>query len=162
MKKTILLFLFIVISITFISCSKNAVINESTRKIQDNSSTTIITTIEDNTNTTKQNSQNNSSENRIKKMYLDYNGFKIDIDVTDEMTSELSEFENCTTVPDTKLSKAFATIYAVYSDKSEELFGTIYIGNDGAYYLKCENNPNKDAAVKLADDFLNKSNKVMQ
>ena len=156
MKKIIFPILCILMSVIFISCSKNVVTHEETNK--DN----IITsensdTKQDNSNATNntdvQNGVDTSLQN-ISKMYLDYDGFKVDLDITDEMISDLSEIQNAATVPNTELNNAFAIIHAVYNDNSDKVFGTIYIGDDNAFYLKCENTPNKDAAYKLADNFL--------
>ena len=153
-------------SIIFISCSNsvttnedtntkqdNVITNEDSDTSQDNAITTNTTDIHKDTDTSNQNSNNN-----ISKIYFDYNGFKLDLNLTDEMIAELSEFENNSTVPDTELDEVFATIYAVYEDNSEKIFGGIYIGDDGAFYIKCESNPNKDAAYKLADNFLDVNN----
>ena len=162
MKKSIFLILCILMSVIFISCSRNVATvatHEETNKdniISSENSDTNKDNVTAANNTDIQNGTDTSLQN-ISKMYLDYNGFKVDIDITDEMISDLSEVQNAATVPNTELNNAFATIHAVYKDNSDKVFGTIYIGDDNAFYLKCENTPNKDAAYKLADNFLSEN-----
>ncbi len=64
------------------------------------------------------------------------------------------ELEKNATVPETKLSTKFADITAVYDDNTEEIYGTIYIGEDNGYYLEFANSTVEGAAYKMSDSSL--------
>lgn len=158
MKKIILLILCILISFSFISCTKN------TNEYSEKNSKEIIENYENESKTeTKNNSKTESesdvqildSEKTVSKMYFDYNGFKIDINVDNETIDGLDEIEKNSTVPNALLSTTFGTINVIYEDNSKEVIGTIFIGDDGAYYLKLESNEDKNVAFKITDSSFN-------
>lgn len=149
MKKIISIFLCILISIAFISCSKNT--KEDRNSTNQQTTNSIANTLNNKHSTLSNNSKNDKQDSNIKRIYLDYNGFKVDVDIDNEMISQLDEIENNSTVPETELNTELATINVVYENDTEEVFGTIYIGSDNAFYLKLSNSKNKDVAFKMAD-----------
>ena len=75
----------------------------------------------------------------------------MDITSDESKTSELLELEKNAKIPETKLSTKFADITAVYNDNTEEIYGTIYIGEDNGYYLKFANSTVEGAACKISN-----------
>ena len=147
MKKLTLLLLCIILSILFVSCSKNANSNVKATNLSNNQEISEIAKETDNK------TEKNGSSKNIIKLYIDYNGFKTDVNTDEEGVSELLQIEDNATAPDAKLTTALADVFAVYDDNSENLYGTIYAGDDGAYYLKFANSKNKDAAYKMTDSI---------
>ena len=74
----------------------------------------------------------------------------MDITSDESKIAELLELKNAK-IPETKLSTKFADITAVYNDNTEEIYGTIYIGEDNGYYLRFANSKIKGAACKISN-----------
>ena len=78
------------------------------------------------------------------------------MDITDDESkiAELTELAKNVTVPETNLNTKFADITAIYDDNTEDIYGTIYIGDDGGYYLKFSNSEVEGAALKMSDSSI--------
>lgn len=147
MKKYLFILSCIFISLTFVACSNTT----SNTGEPTNEVITDSTTLQE----TNENSTDSSNTDKsISKLYLNYSGITLDINTDDAGIAELLEAKETATVPETELTTEFASITAVYSDNSEELFGTIYIGDDGAYYLKFADSKVEGAAYKMGDSTL--------
>ncbi len=160
MKKLIIIFLCLAMSFSFISCSKNIK--------KDNDTTTTKSSDKENStlseSTTKKASIINSDDSEIttvkfngkdiKKVYLDISGMKINIDVNSEAISDLNEFENNPEVENEKINNPIGTMNVVYIDDTEDIVGTIHLGENNSYYLEYKNKSNKTVMIKLNDDNL--------
>lgn len=150
LKKLLLIILCILISISFAACN-NDLKSEDHDTVSEN-----ISIQNDNTskaaNTNKDNNNNNGKS--ITRLYISYSGINMDIATDENKIAELLELEKTATVPETKLSTKFADITAVYDDNMEEIYGTIYIGEDNGYYLEFANSTVEGAAYKLSDSSL--------
>lgn len=148
LKKLLLIMLCILISISFVACSNNLnseennAVSESSSYQNDNATKKINENVDNN---------NNANKKSITRLYISYSGINMDITTDESSISELLELEKNATVPETKLNTKFADITAVYDDNTEEIYGTIYIGEDNGYYLEFSNSPVKGAAYKLSD-----------
>lgn len=92
----------------------------------------------------------------IEKIYLEYEGTEVDLDFDEQMIRSLQELCISNDVPEATLNEQVATINIKYKKRNDpNLFAKIYIGSDSAYYLKWINHGNKNAAVKIADEFFN-------
>ena len=143
-KKTIILILCLIISLSLISCTKSVetinTTSESSYSSNDNAKKE---------STTKPSSNSNEqNEKSITSLYVSYGGIKIDITSDQEKSSK---------IPETKLVTIFANVFATYDDNSHSLFGTIYIGEDNCYYLKFKNSDIEGAAFKLPDESISNS-----
>lgn len=56
-----------------------------------------------------------------------------------------------TTVPDVEMKMSFVDLIVVYTDGTDDIFGTIYMGADDCYYLKLANSKVEGAAFKTPD-----------
>lgn len=155
LKKIISILLCLLISISFISCSKNSNLDgekETTKYSnsifgQNNADLTENSQFTENGSTTK--------NKEITKLYVFYNGIKMDIDLNENDISELLKAQNEALVPDTELTTSFVDIIAVYDDGTENNFGTVFMGEDGGYYLKFANSKTKGAAYKMPNSSFN-------
>lgn len=147
LKKVLLIILCVLISISITACSNNSnskvqnTVNERT-SVQEDTSV-------DDTNKAKNNNIHN--EKSISRLYISYSGINMDITSDESKISELLELEKNAKIPETKLSTKFADITAVYNDNTEEIYCTIYIGEDNGYYLKFANSTVEGAACKISN-----------
>lgn len=131
----------ITISLVFVSCSNTP----SETKTQSQEDTQVVSELKDNTITEK------TAEKKIEKFYVNYNGFKMDVNFDEQDIKELLDAEKNATLPDVKMKTSFAELIAIYSDNTDDVFGTIYIGEDDCYYLQFANSKVEGAAFKMSD-----------
>lgn len=131
------------------SCSK-----EKIETVEENSSSVSNTLFDLMPSRTEANSQNDTEleykGKKVKEVKLD-SGLGIKINFDTETLKALEDAESDETVPDAKLLTNCGTIKIFYADDTVESIGTLYLGSDGALYLKFSNSKNEDAAYKLAD-----------
>lgn len=151
LKKLLLIILCILISISFAACN-----NDSKLEDHDTVSENISIQNDDTSKAAnnKDKNNNNNTGKSITRLYISYSGINMDITTDESKIAELLELEKNATVPETKLSTKFADITAVYDDNTEEIYGTIYIGEDNGYYLEFANSTVEGAAYKLSDSSL--------
>lgn len=136
---------------TLISCSKD---NTSEN---DESSPNKVNSIISSDESKPEDNQNDSMNLEYKGKSVSevrFNGsvdFNINVDV--ETLKSLENAENDTSVPDVTLDKKFGTVEIIYTDKTKETLGTLYLSSDKALYLKFDNNKNKDAAYKISNSI---------
>lgn len=154
LKKVLLIIMCIIISIVFASCSNNTPSENETSSQDDNqvvsqqkTDTDIISDKVTETST----KPSKDTEKRIEKFYVNYSGFKIDVDFDENSITELLDAEKNATVPNVKMKMSFAVLMAVYTDGTESIFGTIYMGEDDCYYLQFANSKVEGAAFKMPD-----------
>lgn len=152
-KKTIILILCLIISLSLISCTKSVetinTTSESSYSSNDNAKKE---------STTKPSSNSNEqNEKSITSLYVSYGGIKIDITSDQDEIDEIVAAEKSSKIPETKLVTIFANVFETYDDNSHSLFGTIYIGEDNCYYLKFKNSDIEGAAFKLPDESISNS-----
>lgn len=151
MKKILLIILCITMAFTLISCSKD---NTSEN---DESSPNKVNSIISSDESKPEDNQNDSMNLEYKGKSVSevrFNGsvdFNINVDV--ETLKSLENAENDTSVPDVTLDKKFGTVEIIYTDKTKETLGTLYLSSDKALYLKFDNNKNKDAAYKISNSI---------
>lgn len=147
LKKTLLIILCALISISFVACNKNTNNNAS--------DTTNETSNVQNSDVFEESTLYNNEEINLKKiikLYVSYKGINIDIANDENSIAEFLALEESATVPETKLYTKFADITAVYDDKTESTYATIYIGEDNGYYLKFENSEIEGSAYKISNN----------
>ena len=151
LKKLLLIILCILISISFAACN-----NDSKLEDHDTVSENISIQNDDTSKAAnnKDKNNNNNTGKSITRLYISYSGINMDITTDESKIAELLELEKNATVPETKLSTKFADITAVYDDNTEEIYGTIYIGEDNGYYLEFANSTVEGAAYKMSDSSL--------
>lgn len=151
LKKLLLIILCILISISFAACN-----NDSKLEDHDTVSENISIQNDDTSKAANNKDKNNNNNNgkSITRLYISYSGINMDITTDESKIAELLELEKNATVPETKLSTKFADITAVYDDNTEEIYGTIYIGEDNGYYLEFANSTVEGAAYKMSDSSL--------
>lgn len=140
----------IVISIAFASCSNNTPSENEMSSQVDNQVVSEQKTDSDTVTETSTKS-NIDSEKTIEKLYVNYNGFKMDVDFDEDDIADLLDAEKNATVPDVKMKMVFADVIAVYNDNTEEIFGTVCVGEDDSYYLQFANSEVEGAAFKMPD-----------
>lgn len=157
MKKIILIITCIIISIAFASCGNNTPY-ENEKSTQDDNQVVLEqetdTDIVSDKVTEASTKPSKDTEKKIEKFYVNYNGFKIDVNFDENSIKEILDAEKNATVPETKLVTKFADVFAVYDDNSESIYGNVYIGEDDCYYLKFENSTIEGAAFKLPDNSI--------
>lgn len=147
----------IIISIAFASCGNNTPY-ENEKSTQDDNQ--VVSEQETDTDivsdkvTEASAKPSKDTEKKIEKFYVNYNGFKIDVNFDENSIKEILDAEKNATVPETKLVTKFADVFAVYDDNSESIYGNVYIGEDDCYYLKFENSTIEGAAFKLPDNSI--------
>lgn len=151
LKKLLLIILCILISISFAACN-----NDSKLEDHDTVSENISIQNDDTSKAAnnKDKNNNNNTGKSITRLYISYSGINMDITTDESKIAELLELEKNATVPETKLRTKFADITAVYDDNTEEIYGTIYIGEDNGYYLEFANSTVEGAAYKMSDSSL--------
>lgn len=147
MKKIFILIMCITISFIFVSCSNTP----SETKTQSQEDTQSVSEFQNNTITEKSTETVKNAEKKIEKFYVNYNGFKMDVNFDEQDIKELLDAEKNATVPDVKMKTSFAELIAIYSDNTDDIFGTIYIGEDDCYYLQFANSKVEGAAFKMSD-----------
>lgn len=150
LKKVLLIILCVLISITACSNNSNSKVQNT---VNERTSVQEDTSVDD-TNKAKNNNIHN--EKSISRLYISYSGINMDITSDESKISELLELEKNAKIPETKLSTKFADITAVYNDNTEEIYGTIYIGEDNGYYLKFANSTVEGAACKISNSSFGK------
>ena len=138
----------IIISIALASCSNNT---SSENKISSKNNNQIVS--EKKTDAVTETSTKDT-EKKILKFYVNYSGFKMDVNFDEDDINEILDAEKNASVPDVKMKTSFAELMAVYDDNTEAVFGTIYIGEDDCYYLKFANSEIEDVAFKMGDSSL--------
>lgn len=157
MKKVLLIIMCIIIPIAFASCGNNTPY-ENEKSTQDDNQ--VVSEQETDTDivsdkvTEASTKPSKDTEKKIEKFYVNYNGFKIDVNFDENSIKEILDAEKNATVPETKLVTKFADVFAVYDDNSESIYGNVYIGEDDCYYLKFENSTIEGAAFKLPDNSI--------
>lgn len=147
----------IIIPIAFASCGNNTPY-ENEKSTQDDNQ--VVSEQETDTDivsdkvTEASTKPSKDTEKKIEKFYVNYNGFKIDVNFDENSIKEILDAEKNATVPETKLVTKFADVFAVYDDNSESIYGNVYIGEDDCYYLKFENSTIEGAAFKLPDNSI--------
>lgn len=150
LKKALLLILCVIISLCFASCSNNGQTADTTA-----SDTSVSTQNSEKTDTqSSQFDDIDSTEKNIEKFYVNYSGFKMDVDFDEDDISEMLDAEKNATVPDVKMKASFAELIAIYDDNTEAVFGTVCVGEDDCYYLKFANSEIEGAAYKMGDSSL--------
>lgn len=147
----------IIIPIAFASCGNNTPY-ENEKSTQDDNQVVLEqetdTDIVSDKVTEASTKPSKDTEKKIEKFYVNYNGFKIDVNFDENSIKEILDAEKNATVPETKLVTKFADVFAVYDDNSESIYGNVYIGEDDCYYLKFENSTIEGAAFKLPDNSI--------
>lgn len=149
LKKTLLIMLCIIVSISFSACSKSSTSDDSP-SVSENISAQDKNT-SDTGNTDKAENDNKQSDKAIKKLYISYSGINMDITTDENKIAELLELEKNATVPEINLNTKFADVTAVYEDNTEDIYGSIYIGEDKGYYLQFAHSTVEGAAYKMTD-----------
>lgn len=153
LKKILSIILCVLMSFSFVACNNNTN-SVSSDNINESASVNDTDTPENSSSITS--SSNNQNSKNITRLYITYSGIQMDITSDKNSIAELSELEKEATVPETNLSTKFADITAVYDDNTEDIYGSIYIGDDGGYYLKFANSEVEGAAYKMTDSsFVN-------
>lgn len=143
----------ITISFVFISCSNTP----SETKTQSQEDTQVVSESKDNTIIEKTTETVKSTEKKLEKFYVNYNGFKMDVNFDEKDINEILEAKNSATVPDVEMKMSLANLIVIYDDDSEDVFGTLYIGEDDCCYLQFADSKVKGAAFKMPDSsFANK------
>lgn len=148
----------VIISIVFVSCSNNTP-NKNEKSLQDTNQV-VSAQEEDNTFSDKATEtsakSSNGSEKKFEKFYVNYNGFKMDVDFDEKDITEILDAKESSTVPDVKMKMSLAELIAVYDGDSEDVFGTLYIGEDDCCYLQFADSKVEGAAFKMPDSaFVN-------
>lgn len=157
MKKVLLIIMCIIIPIAFASCGNNTPYENEKSTQDDNqvvSEQEADTDIVSDKVTEASTKPSKDTKKKIEKFYVNYNGFKIDVNFDENSIKEILDAEKNATVPETKLVTKFADVFAVYDDNSESIYGNVYIGEDDCYYLKFENSTIEGAAFKLPDNSI--------
>ncbi len=137
----------IVISIVFASCSNNTL---SENKISSQNDNQMVSEQETSTK------QDKNADKKIEKFYINYGGFKMNVDFDENDITEILKAKDSATVPDVKMKMSLAELVSVYDDGSEDVFGTLYIGEDDCGYLQFANSEVEGAAFKMPDSsFIN-------
>lgn len=147
----------IIIPIAFASCGNNTPYENEKSTQDDNqvvSEQEADTDIVSDKVTEASTKPSKDTKKKIEKFYVNYNGFKIDVNFDENSIKEILDAEKNATVPETKLVTKFADVFAVYDDNSESIYGNVYIGEDDCYYLKFENSTIEGAAFKLPDNSI--------
>lgn len=147
LKKIFILIMCITVSLVFVSCSNTP----SETKTQSQEDTQAVSELQNNTITEKSTETVKNAEKKIEKFYVNYNGFKMDVNFDKQDIKELLDAEKNATVPDVKMKTSFAELIAIYNDNTDDIFGTIYIGEDDCYYLQFANSKVEGAAFKMSD-----------
>lgn len=148
LKKVLLFIVCIIISLSFVSCSNNTS-SENKTSLQDDNK--IISEQKTDTITEKATESIENAEKNIENLYVNYNGFKVNVNIDENGITELLDAEKNAVVPDVEMKISFADIIAAYSDNTEEVFATVCVGEDDCYYLKFANSKVKGAAFKMSD-----------
>ena len=159
MKKILLTFLCLTISLTFMSCGKESA--EKTKEIPVTESLTESVTESNNFFSLMPSSAESNSK---KDTELKYKGKKvkdvkfitsiaINISFDAEFLKDLENIENNESVSGDSLKLLFGTLKIIYDDGTDETVGQVYLGSDSALYLKFSNSENKDAAYKISDSI---------
>lgn len=154
MKKVLLIIMCIIISIAFASCVNNTPY-ENEKSTQDDNQ--VVSEQETDTDivsdkvTEASTKPSKDTEKKIEKFYVNYGGFKMDIDFDENDINEILDAEKNATVPGVEMKTSFADLIVVYTDGTEGVFGTIYIGADDCYYLQFTNSKVEGAAFKIPD-----------
>lgn len=154
MKKIILIITCIIISIAFASCGNNTPYENEKSTQDDNqvvSEQETDTEIVSDKVTEASAKPSKDTEKKIEKFYVNYNGFKIDVNFDENDINEILDAEKNATVPGVEMKMSFADLIVVYTDGTEGVFGTIYIGADDCYYLQFTNSKVEGAAFKIPD-----------
>ena len=122
----------IIISFALVSCSNNT---SSENKISSKNNNQIVSEKKTDTVTETSTEPSKDTEKKIKKFYVNYSGFKMDVDFDEDDIADLLDEEKNATVPDVKMK-------------------TIYMGEDDCYYLKFANSEIEGAAYKMGDSSL--------
>lgn len=152
MKKILLIILCIIISLTFISCSKISI--EDDKSTAENTFNSIMSPGKFESDENKNDNTDLKYKGKNVKQVKLNSSLGINIDADAEILKAFEYAENDTAVPDTELETAFGNVEIIYADNTSETIGTVYLGSDKALYLKFNNNKNKAAAYKLADSIL--------
>lgn len=136
----------IIISFTFVSCSNDT---SSKNEISSQNKNEIVT--DNNSDITE--TSNADKDKSIEKLYVNYNGFKMDVNFDEDDIVDLLDAEKEATVPDVKMKMVFADVIAVYNDNTEDVFGTVCVGEDDYYYLQFANSKVEGAAFKMSDSL---------
>ncbi len=144
----------IIISIAFASCSNNTSSENEASSQDDNQ---VVSEQETDTDIVSDNAtevstkSSKDTEKKIEKFYVNYNGFKIDVNFDENSIKEILDAEKNATVPDVEMKMSFADLIVVYTDGTDDIFGTIYMGEDDCYYLQFANSKVEGAAFKMPD-----------
>lgn len=141
----------ITISIVFVSCSNTP----SETKTQSQEDTQAVSELQNNTIAEKSTETVKNAEKKIEKFYVNYGGFKMDVDFDENDINEILEAKKNATVPDVKMKMSLADLIVIYDD-SEDVFGTLYIGEDDCCYLQFADSEVEGASFKMPDSsFIN-------
>ena len=151
LKKVLLIIMCIIISFCFASCSNNT---SSENKISSKNNTQIVSEKKTDTVTETSTKPREDTEKKIVKFYVNYSGFKMDVNFDEDDINEILDAEKNASVPDVKMKTSFAELIAVYDDNTEAVFGTVCVGEDDCYYLKFANSEIEGAAYKMGDSSL--------
>ncbi|MCI6254063.1 hypothetical protein [Eubacterium coprostanoligenes] len=146
--KKVLLIIMCIISFALASCSNNT---SSENKISSKNNNQIVSEKKTDTVTETSTEPSKDTEKKIKKFYVNYSGFKMDVDFDEDDIADLLDEEKNATVPSVEMKMSFADLIVVYTDGTEGIFGTIYIGADDCYYLQFANSKVEGAAFKMPD-----------
>lgn len=149
----------VIISIIFASCSNNT---QSENKISSKNDNQMVSEQESDTDIVSdeiegsQKSQNKNADKKIKKFYVNYGGFKMNIDFDENDINEILDAKKNATVPDVEMKMSLANLIVIYDDDSEDVFGTLYIGEDDCCYLQFADSEVEGASFKMPDSsFIN-------
>lgn len=147
----------VIISIIFASCSNNT---QSENKISSQNDNQMVSEQESDTDIVSdkiEESKNNNTDKKIEKFYVNYGGFKMDINFDENDINEILEAKKSATVPDVEMKMSLANLIVIYDDDSEDVFGTLYIGEDDCCYLQFADSEVEGASFKMPDSsFANK------
>lgn len=149
----------VIISIIFASCSNNT---QFENKISSQNDNQMVSEQESDTDIVfdkieeSQKNQNKNADKKIEKFYVNYGGFKMDINFDENDINEILEAKKSATVPDVEMKMSLANLIVIYDDDSEDVFGTLYIGEDDCCYLQFADSEVEGTYFKMPDSsFIN-------
>ena len=147
-KKIISLFLVIIMILLFSCCSKN---------IAKKSELSVSNEIKNNgTSVSEKLDYDNKTpinKDEVKSISVTFMGYKTDIEVNDKNIEALSQIDELSEEVDIKLSNEIGNIVIEYVDGTEMILGTLFVGEDNAYYLQSSKNKGTNKCYKVTDNL---------
>lgn len=140
MKKILIGFLILIISILFVSCSNNQSSKET--ETSNEKSTTYASFNFYPTESSTNEAVNYPTDWNIEHVYMYVYGMKKELKISQSLVDDLerSKTVETPTVDSLSLAKLGKITIVEKSSTEEKEFGILYIDNKGLYYLKCNEN----------------------